>query len=61
MVYYIKQIYSMFPNVCSAEDHRRRQNVITTWNLSVKVAATLTDRFHVGEVWEVFNFASFSG
>ena len=28
--YYIKQINSMLPWVCSAKDHRRRQNVVST-------------------------------
>ena len=28
--YYIKQIDSMLPCVCSVKDHRRRQNVVRT-------------------------------
>ena len=30
LLYYIKQIYSMLPCVCSVIDHRRRQNVVRT-------------------------------
>ena len=55
LYYYIKQMYSMFPCVCSVIDHRRRQNVVRTSVTQSAIASCATFLFlpHFDIIYDV--------